>query len=83
MRLKKNRAERDRELLDGLKRAPAVFVRLTVSAERFCEALRRAARAAYRLELWEFGAQVDRTCKATMEMTGLSLVYPQEGGGWW
>ncbi len=44
MRLKKNRAERNRELLDGLAQAPEAFARVSESASRCAEAFRRVAR---------------------------------------
>ncbi len=45
MRLKKNRAERDRELLAGLARAPEAFAGLAESTQRMAEALLRLGRA--------------------------------------
>lgn len=44
MRLKKNRAERNREFLDGLARAPEAFARVVESARRMAKAFKRAAR---------------------------------------
>lgn len=43
MRLKKNRAERNRELLDGIERAPEAFAQVAASARRLAEAFRRVA----------------------------------------
>jgi hypothetical protein len=77
MRLKKNRAERNRELLDGIEQAPAAFARVVESAEGMAEAFRRTSQAARRCCLAAFCVQVNRTCKRTAQMTGLSLVYPE------
>jgi hypothetical protein len=46
MRLKKNRAERNRELLDGLEAAPEAFARIGRSATELANALKLMARAA-------------------------------------
>ena len=46
MRLKKNRAERNRELLNGLEQAPEALHRVAGSAEDAAAAFKRLAKAA-------------------------------------